>query len=665
MVVRSGGTLILVNCVVSQSESTADFFPLTVNYTEKYYAAGKIPGGFLKREAKATDKETLIARLIDRPIRPLFAKEFMQEVQITCNVLSYDPNDLQTDIAAILGTSACLALLDIPFSGPVGGVRVGYSAENNSYLLNPNSLELKNSKLDMVVAGTESAILMVESEAGELVEDVLMGALEYAQKFISFTCNEINKFVSLAGGKSQIQWTPQASSSSFVDKISADFTSKIAETYAIRSKKQRNSALSALRKEAVAKLCEGQQDPSSILEDAKESFSKVEKDWVRNHAIRDKKRIDGRAMDEVRPISIQLDYLPKAHGSAVFTRGETQALVVVTLGTLKESQLIDDIVGNRRDNLMFQYNFPPFSVGEVGRVGAPKRREIGHGNLARRGISAVLPSVEEFPYSLRIVSEILESNGSSSMASICGSSLALMQTGVPLRKPVAGIAMGLVKEGDDFVILSDISGDEDHLGDMDFKVGGTRDGITTLQMDIKIQGITFEIMKKALEQAKAGRMHILGEMAKSIENTKDDLSENAPKIVQFKIDQSKIREVIGKGGSVIQEIIRKTGTEVEISDEGVVSIYAKNQDQGAEAEDTIRLIAGEPDLKRVYNSTIKKIAPYGLFVNIAPGKDGLVHVSEMSQNLSTRFQSLNLGDKLDVKILSVDDIGRLKLTTNF
>lgn len=659
VVVTMGDTKVLAT-VVGRKEANpnAAFFPLTVNYQEKTYAVGKIPGGFFKREGRPTEKETLTSRLIDRPIRPLFPKGFMNEVQVILTVISAD-KDVDADIAGLIGASAALSISGIPFAEAIGAARVGYDAETG-YMLNPTNTQLETSLLNMVVAGTQSAVLMVESEAKQLSEDQMLGAVLYAQQEMQVAIAAINELKAEAG-KPVWDWEPEVENESLKSAVADSCLAGVTEAYQISDKMKRYEALGELKTKAVEALAN--EDAGISAGDVKDAFSKLEKSTVRNRILDGNPRIDGRDTTTVRAIEVETGVLPKAHGSALFTRGETQALVVTTLGALRDSQLIEDLAGARKDPFMLHYNFPPYSVGEAGFMGGPKRREIGHGKLARRGVTAVMPAEEDFPYAIRVVSEITESNGSSSMASVCGSSLAMMDAGVPISAPVAGIAMGLIKEGDRFAVLTDILGDEDHLGDMDFKVAGTAAGVTALQMDIKIQGITEEIMELALEQAHTARNHILGEMNKVISTARESVSENAPAMAMIKIDPDKIRDVIGKGGAVIRGITEQTGASVDIDDDGNVRIYGEDADSRDAALDMVNAITAEAEVGRIYNGKVARIVDFGAFVTILPGKDGLVHISQISQE---RVESVNEfleeGQEVLVKVLDTDARGRIKLS---
>ncbi|QDF66393.1 polyribonucleotide nucleotidyltransferase [Shewanella sp. SNU WT4] len=653
-----GDTTVLVTVVgKKQADPGRDFFPLTVNYQEKTYAAGKIPGGFFKREGRPSEDETLIARLIDRPIRPLFPKGFVNEVQVIITVVSVDPQ-IEPDIVSMIGTSAALAISGIPFSGPLGAARVGYS--NGEYLLNPGAEQLVESQLNLVVAGTEAAVLMVESEANALPEEVMLGAVVYGHDQQQVVVNAINEFKAEAG-KPAWNWSAPVKDAQLVAQIKELAEEGLTAAYQIITKLERQDQVSVVKQAAIAKLLETQ--PELNVRELEELLGSLEKKVVRGRIIAGNPRIDGREPDMVRALSVMAGVLPRTHGSALFTRGETQALVTCTLGTERDAQKIDSIMGERTNRFMLHYNFPPYSVGETGMVGSPKRREIGHGKLAWRGINAVMPSAAEFPYSVRVVSEITESNGSSSMASVCGTSLALMDAGVPIKTSVAGIAMGLVKEGDDFVVLSDILGDEDHLGDMDFKVAGTRDGITALQMDIKIEGITKEIMEIALQQAYGARVHILNVMDQAIGSARDDISDHAPRITTIKINPEKIRDVIGKGGATIRALTEETGTTIELEDDGTVKIASSNSEATQEAIRRIEEITSEVEVGRVYKGKVIRIVDFGAFVNILPGKDGLVHISQISdERVANVSDHLQLNQEVDVKVMEVDRQGRVRLS---
>lgn len=660
VIVKFDDTVLLVTAVAAKSAREGqDFFPLTVDYQEKFYAGGRIPGGFFKREGRATEKETLISRLIDRPIRPLFPEDYKNEVQIIATVMSMNP-DIDGDIAALIGASAALSLAGAPFNGPIAAAKVGY--KNGEYILNPTVTELKDSQLELVVAGTANAVLMVESEAELLSEEVMLGAVTFGHREMQKVINIINELTVEAGTKPS-DWVAPAKNDSMIAALKEAVGDQLASAFQVRDKLQRRDAISAIKKDVLGALA-----PRATIEgwaagDLSKEFGELEYQTMRGSVLSTKVRIDGRALDTVRPISAKAGVLPRTHGSALFTRGETQAIVITTLGTARDGQVIDAVSGEYKENFLFHYNFPPYSVGECGRFGAPKRREIGHGRLAKRGVLAVMPSLEEFPYTIRVVSEITESNGSSSMASVCGSSLALMDAGVPIKAPVAGIAMGLVKEGNDFVVLSDILGDEDHLGDMDFKVAGTSEGVSALQMDIKIEGITEEIMKQALQQAKAGRLHILGEMAHALTTPRQELSDYAPRLLTIKIHPDKIREVIGKGGSTIQAITKETGTQIDIQDDGTIIIASVNAIAAQAAKSRIEQITSDVEPGRIYEGKVAKIMDFGAFVTILPGKDGLVHVSQISSERVEKVgDKLKEGDLVRVKVLEVDKQGRIRLS---
>jgi len=660
VMVSVDGTVLLVTAVANKTAREGqDFFPLTVDYQEKFYAGGRIPGGFFKREGRQTEKETLISRLIDRPIRPLFPEGFRNEVQIIATVMSMNP-EVDGDILALLGASAALALSGAPFDGPIGAAKVGY--KDGQYLLNPTKAELVDSKLELVVAGTTNAVLMVESEAQELSEDVMLGAVMFGHQQMQVAINAINELVAEAG-KPKWTWSAPAANENMVGALKAAIGDRLTQAFSVRDKLERKDAISALKKDVLASLAAQAEANEWKAAELSKEFGELEYETMRNAVLSTKVRIDGRALDTVRPIASKVSVLPRVHGSSLFTRGETQAIVAVTLGTARDGQVIDAVSGEYKEHFLFHYNFPPYSVGEAGRMMGPKRREIGHGRLAKRGVLAVMPTMEAFPYTIRVVSEITESNGSSSMASVCGSSLALMDAGVPIKAPVAGIAMGLVKEGDNFVVLSDILGDEDHLGDMDFKVAGTAEGISALQMDIKIQGITEEIMKAALAQAKAGRLHILGEMANALTAPRGELSEFAPRLLTMKIHPDKIREVIGKGGSTIQAITKETGTQIDIQDDGTIVIASVNAAAAQAAKDRIEQITSDVEPGRIYEGKVAKIMDFGAFVTILPGKDGLVHVSQISsERVEKVSDKLKEGDLVKVKVLEVDKQGRIRLS---
>lgn len=634
-----------------------DFFPLGVHYIEKAYAAGKIPGGFFKREGRPSEKETLTSRLIDRPIRPLFPNGFKNEVQVVCTVVSAE-KDIDPDIAAMIGTSAALAISGIPFNGPIGGARVGYT-EDAGYLLNPVYSELENSALDMVVAGTKDAVLMVESEASELSEDIMLGGVLFAHQEMQTVISVIDQLVAEAG-KPRWDWQGEAENTvlktALADLVGAD----VDVAYQVVDKQERVASVNKLRDHAVAELAT---EDGHSEEDIKDAFKKLEKNVVRGRIIRGEPRIDGRDSKTVRGIDVEVGILPRVHGSALFTRGETQAVVAATLGSTRDAQMIDALEGRKDDPFMLHYNFPPYSVGECGRMGFTGRREVGHGRLARRGINAVLPNAEEFPYAMRVVSEITESNGSSSMASVCGSSLALMDAGVPIKAPVAGIAMGLVKEEQGFAVLTDILGDEDHLGDMDFKVAGTAAGITALQMDIKIEGITEEIMEIALEQAMDARLHILGEMNKVISSGRDEVAETAPRMGVMQIDSDKIRDVIGKGGATIRSLCEEHNSTIDIDDNGAVKIYSEDTPSLNATMDAIKAIVADPEPGTIYDGKVVRIVDFGAFVNFMPGTDGLVHISQIAQERVAKVTDyLTEGQDVRVKVTEIDNRGRVKLS---
>lgn len=659
VMVNMNDTVVLVTAVAkTEADPKKDFFPLTINYIEKFYAGGRIPGGFLKREGRPSDNETLISRLIDRPIRPLFPEGFVNEIQVVATVVSINPL-VSPDIPAMIGASAALSIAGVPFMGPIGAARVGY--KNGEYILNPSTEALKESQLDLVVAGTKTAVLMVESEAQELSEEVMLGAVVYGHQQQQIVIAAIEAFAKEAG-KPRWDWKAPETNQALVDAIKAEAQAGLTAAYQIADKQERYAAIGQLRDAVVAKLATDAEGAPSA-DAVKKLFGDVEYRTVRDRILSGAPRIDGRDHDMIRAISVSAGVLPRTHGSAVFTRGETQAIVAVTLGTERDAQLIDSAIGESKDQFMLHYNFPPYSVGETGMMGSPKRREIGHGRLAKRGVAAMMPKFADFPYVVRVVSEITESNGSSSMASVCGSSLALMDAGVPLKAPVAGIAMGLVKEANRFVVLSDILGDEDHLGDMDFKVAGSEAGVTALQMDIKIDGITREIMEVALHQAKAGRLHILNVMNEALNKARPDISEFAPRIHTIKIDAEKIRDVIGKGGAVIRSITEETGTTIEIQDDGTIRIAAVNGDQAQAAIDRIRSITAEIEEGQVFEGPVVRIADFGAFVNIAPGKDGLVHISQITnQRVEKVTDYLKEGQVVKVKVLEVDKQGRIRLS---
>jgi polyribonucleotide nucleotidyltransferase len=658
VIVNMSDTVVLVTVVgMKEVEEPRDFFPLTVDYQERTYAAGRIPGGFFRREGRPSEKEVLTARLIDRPLRPLFPKGFTSEVQIIATVLSVNA-EVDPDVPCILGTSAALAISGIPFNGPVAAARVGY--KDGNYLLNPTLSELKDSALDLVVAGTESAVLMVESEAKILPEEVMLEAVMYGHDQMQVAIKAVRELAAEVIKTSYWDWQAPETDDSVYEKVVQTCEDDLGSAYRIADKLARQAQVAAIKKSLVESLAtDGGLSPQSLTD----AFAKLEKRIVRERILAGEKRIDGRDNKLVRPITIRTGVFPRTHGSVLFTRGETQALVVTTLGTDRDAQIIDAIEGERKENFMLHYNFPPFCVGETGRVGSPKRREIGHGRLAKRGIAAVMPKQSDFPYVIRVVSEITESNGSSSMASVCGTSLSLMDAGVPLSAPVAGIAMGLIKENDQFAILTDILGDEDHLGDMDFKVAGTREGVTALQMDIKIDGITREIMESALAQAREGRLHILDKMDGVISVPRTEMSEYAPRFITMKIHPDKIRDVIGKGGTTIRAITEETGTTIDIDDEGYIKIASTDKEAGEEAKRRIELLTAEVQVGQTYDGKVAKIMDFGAFVTILPGKDGLVHISQISEERVVNVSDkLTEGELVKVKVLEVDKQGRIRLS---
>jgi len=658
VMVTMGSTSVLCTVVAEQKAKAGQaFFPLSVHYIEKTYSVGKIPGGFFKREARPNEKETLTSRLIDRPIRPLFEDGFMNEVQVVCTVMSAD-KDTDPDIPAMIGTSAALALSGCPFNGPIGGARVGFT-EASGYILNPSYSALADSQLDMVVAGTKDAVLMVESEAKELTEDQMLGAVLYAHQEMQTVINAINELVSEAG-KPRWDWQAPEADAELVAAVEAAASGPLGEAYRITEKTARYERVGQVKDEVVAQLAT---EDGPAEDDIKDIFKSLEKQIVRGRILAGEPRIDGRDNRTVRAIACEVDILPKAHGSALFTRGETQAIGAVTLGSTRDAQIIDALEGERRDPFMLHYNFPPYSVGEAGRIGFTGRREIGHGRLARRGLAAVLPGEEEFPYTVRVVSEITESNGSSSMASVCVGSLSMMAAGVPLSAPVAGIAMGLVKEGNQFAVLTDILGDEDHLGDMDFKVAGTAKGVTALQMDIKIEGINEEIMERALEQALEARLHILGQMNTVLDAPREITSENAPSMTTLKVDQDKIRDIIGKGGATIRQITEESGATVDIDDDGTVKVFGQNAAARDAAIEMIQAITAEAEVGEIYTGKVARIVDFGAFVTILPGKDGLVHISQIAEErVENVTDYLSEGQEVQVKVLDVDQRGRIKLS---
>ncbi|QMT58895.1 polyribonucleotide nucleotidyltransferase [Legionella sp. PC997] len=651
------GTQVLAT-VVGKKEcgEGAGFFPLTVNYQEKFYAVGKIPGGFNKREGRPSDNETLTSRLIDRPIRPLFPDGFCNEVQVIVTVLSLNP-EVSADIVAMIASSAALALSGVPFNGPIGAARVGY--KDGIYLLNPSRKELEQSKLDLVVAGTKDAILMVESEAKELSEDIMRGAIMFGHEMMKSVIKGIEELAA-QGGKTRWEWTAPEVDTSLQERISDMVKHDVEAAYLIKDKQERYQRLDELKEQAISALqAENDELKADVIGNM---FVEIERATVRNRILDGEPRIDGRDHKTVRPIAIRTKLLERTHGSVLFTRGETQAIVVATLGNERDAQILDNITGESKDRFMLHYNFPPYSVGETGMVGSPKRREIGHGRLAKRAIIAVLPEANEFPYTLRVVSEITESNGSSSMATVCGTSLALMDAGVPLKAPVAGVAMGLIKEGDRYAVLTDILGDEDHLGDMDFKVAGTENGITALQMDIKIHGITSEIMEQALDQALAGRLHILGVMNNALSEHREELSQHAPRITTMKVAEDKIRTIIGKGGATIKGLIESTGVSIDIDDTGVVQLFSPDMNALEEAQKQIKALIAEIEVGQTYQGKVSKIVDFGAFINLLPGKDGLLHISQICNDRSQKVESvLQEGQDIEVFVAGIDKQGRVKL----
>ena len=659
VLVTMSETVVLVTAVgLKKATPGRDFFPLTVNYQEKTYAAGRIPGGFFKREGRPTEKETLTSRLIDRPIRPLFPEGFRNDVQVVASVLSVNA-EVDPDIASLIGASAALAVSGMPFLGPIGAARVGY--QNGKYILNPTATQLADSELDLVVAGTADGVLMVESEADGLNEQVMLGAVMFGHEAMQVAIKAINELAAEAG-KPKWSWAAPEANTELTNAVRTLAEKSLTEAYGLTEKQQRHTKIGEIKAAVREALSDGS-TPKFSAEQVNTEFFNLEYRLVRERILEGHPRIDGRDTKTVRAINIRTGVLARTHGSALFTRGETQALVVTTLGTGRDAQIIDGLSGERKEPFMLHYNFPPFSVGETGMMGSPKRREIGHGNLAKRGVRAVMPSVEKFPYVIRVVSEILESNGSSSMASVCGTSLALMDAGVPIKAPVAGVAMGLVKEGSRFQVLTDILGDEDHLGDMDFKVAGTKDGITALQMDIKITSITREIMQVALGQAREGRLHILGEMNKVLSKPRESMSEWAPTIITLKIDPEKIRDVIGKGGAVIRQITEETGTSIDIENDGTVKIASVQGAAGREAQRRIELITADVEVGRIYEGKVARLMDFGAFVTILPGRDGLVHISQISEERVERVgDKLKEGDVVRVKVLEVDRQGRVRLS---
>jgi polyribonucleotide nucleotidyltransferase len=657
--VSMGDTVVLVTaCAKSTATPGRDFFPLTVNYVEKTYAAGRIPGGFFKREGRPTEKETLTSRLIDRPIRPLFPDGFHNDVQVVATVISVDP-EIDPDIPSLLGASAALAISGLPFNGPIGAARVGW--KGGQYTLNPTNKDLTESDLHLVVAGTEHAVLMVESEAKGLSEEVMLGSVVFGHEQMQIAIRAIKELASEVG-KPRWTWEATPEDAELVSAVALHAQAALSQAYTITEKMQRQARVAEIKAQTTATLTGGDA-PKWKADQVGGVLHNLESNIVRQRVLNGEPRIDGRDATTVRPITVKVGVLPRTHGSALFTRGETQALVVTTLGTTRDSQIIDGLSGERREPFMLHYNFPPFSVGETGMMGSPKRREIGHGNLARRGVKAIMPDMETFPYVIRVVSEILESNGSSSMASVCGTVLSLMDAGVPIKAPVAGVAMGLVLEGSRFKVLTDILGDEDHLGDMDFKVAGTKEGITALQMDIKVEGVTPEIMRVALSQARDGRLHILGEMNKVIREPREKMSEWAPSIITLKIDPEKIRDVIGKGGAVIRQITEETGTTIDIENDGTVKIASVSGAAGREAQRRVELITADVEVGRIYEGKVARLMDFGAFVTILPGRDGLVHISQISNERVERVSDkLKEGDVIRVKVLEVDRQGRIRLS---
>jgi polyribonucleotide nucleotidyltransferase len=662
VMVNMDETVVQVTVVEAKSSVARDFFPLTVDYQEKTYAAGMIPGGFFRREGRPSEKEILTARLIDRPIRPLFPKGFTSEVQVIITVMSLNPA-VDPEIPSLIGTSAALAISGLPFQGPITAARVGY--KDGEYILNPATTGLSpDSDLDLVVAGTEDAVLMVESEANQLSEEIMLGAVLFGHEQSKVAIQAIKELAAEVNKKAA-EFDAPVEDSELTAAVEAEAGQGIGDAYKIADKLERYAAADAVVAATIEKLCAAEEggEPRWNADQVKGALEKLKKRTVRGRILEGEPRIDGRDTRTMRPISVRTGVLPRTHGSALFTRGETQALVVATLGTERDSQIIDALEGSRREHFMLHYNFPPFCVGETGRVGSPKRREIGHGRLAKRGVLACMPTIAEFPYAIRVVSEITESNGSSSMASVCGTSLALMDAGVPVKAPVAGVAMGLIKEGDKFAVLTDIMGDEDHLGDMDFKVAGTVDGINALQMDIKINGITKQIMEIALNQAKEGRLHILNEMNKVINTHREQMSEHAPRIIEFKINPDKIRDVIGKGGVTIRGITEETGATVDITDDGVVKIFSVDKSAGEEARKRVELITADVEVGTIYEGRVAKLMDFGAFVTILPGKDGLVHISQISnERVEKVSDKLSEGDTIKVKVLEVDKQGRIRLS---
>ena len=660
VLVSSGNTQVLSTVVVGKPPGEhQDFFPLTVNYLEKTYATGKIPGGFFKREGRPTEKETLTSRLIDRPIRPLFKQDFLYEVQVICTVLSSD-KDEDPDVLSFLGASAALAISGLPFEGPLGAARVGFI--EGQYTINPKRSEMENSYLDMVIAGSDAAVIMVESEAKELTEDQMLGGILFAHQEMQEVIEAIKEMAKEVG-KEPFEYEPKIIDEDLLKSVEETFSENITKAYLIKDKQERVQAISEIREKLIEQKLAKEDDSEITESDLLDAFKKIEKKIVRTRLLKGEARIDGRDLDTVRPISVEAGLLKNTHGSALFTRGETQAIVTATLGSPRQAQLIDALEGEFKDQFMLHYNFPPYSVGEASFLAGPKRREIGHGKLARRALEAVLPDPEEFPYTIRVVSEITESNGSSSMASVCGSSLALMDAGIPIKKPVAGVAMGLVKENEDFAVITDILGDEDHLGDMDFKVAGTADGITALQMDIKIDGITEQIFDEALKKANTARAVILEKMNDELSESREQLSSKAPQAVIVQIDTKKIRDIIGKGGETIRRLVEETGAQIDVDDSGKVTIYGDTPDSRAMAVEQINAITAEPEINKIYTGKVANIVEFGAFVTIMPGRDGLVHISEIAEerveNVSDYFVE---GEEVKVKVLEVDRQGKIRLT---
>ena len=658
VMVKVGETAVLATVVLGRPKEELNFLPLTVQYQERFYASGRIPGSFFRREGRPSEKETLTSRLIDRPIRPLFPREFRNEVQLICTVLSAG-NEMDPDIPAMIGASAALAIAGAPCRGPIGAARIGFDAQSG-YLLNPTHEQLENSALDMIVAGTADAVLMVESEAKELSEDHMLGAVLFAHQNMQSVITAISNLAGKAG-RPPLEWQAPSPDKALAAAVQEKFSTPLTEIYQVTDKQQRRERLDALREEAEQALAAMEGDPESAAVGA--AFSHLEKAIVRRRILEGQPRIDGRDLRTVRPISIEIGPLQRAHGSSLFTRGETQALGVVTLGNTRDAQIVDGLRGRLDDNFMLHYNFPPYCVGESSRLGPPGRREIGHGRLARRALAALLPSTDDFPYTVRVVSEITESNGSSSMATVCASSLALMDAGVPLRAPVAGVAMGLVKEGENFAVLTDILGDEDHLGDMDFKVAGTAAGVTALQMDIKIEGITEAVLQQALEQAREARLHILENMNQVLDQSRPEVSEHAPGIEVIRIPVDKIRDVIGKGGATIRSITEETGTDIDIDQDGTVRVYGEKRLAIRDAMERIEALTAEVEVGRIYEGNVVRITDFGAFVSILPGKDGLVHISQIAHERVNRVSDyLSEGQRVSAKVISVDEMGRVKLS---